>query len=150
MKTDAEIAKQQAQPPSATPEQIRANAELQVAQLKANAMTAIAQAKVQGEKDYAAIEQQTAAQDAAARDREANDKMQLATMQYLHEQKMKAADLQADAQKTNEITSAQRDIKSAELQVRASEAHKDRQHEANLAAHQVMLQPPAQQIPNQP
>ena len=150
MKTDAEIAAQQAQPPAATPEQIRANAELQVAQLRANAMQSIAQAKVQGEKDYAQIEQQTAAQDAAAREREANDKMQLATMQYLHEQKMKADELQADAAKTTQITAAQRDIKGAELQVRASEAHKDRQHEANMAAHQVALQPPVQPTPNKP
>jgi len=149
MKTDAEIAAQQAQPPAATPEQIRANTQIAITKERTDALRDIAAEKVQGEKEYAIIEQQTAAQDAAAREREANDKMQLATMQYLHEQKMKADELRADSQKTAEIAAAQRDIKGAELQVRASEAHKDRQHEANMAAHQVMLQPPTQPTPNQ-
>lgn len=53
MKTDAEIAAAGAQPPQATPEQIRANAQLQVAQIRAAAVKEAADAKVQGELAYA-------------------------------------------------------------------------------------------------
>lgn len=53
MKTDAEIAAAGAQPPQATPEQIRANALLQVAQIRAQAVKESADAKVQGELAYA-------------------------------------------------------------------------------------------------
>jgi len=150
MKTDAEIAQLAAQPPAATPEQIRANAQLQVAQIEAQARKDIAAAKVQGEKDYAQIEQQTAAQDAAAREKEANDKIQIAVLQYLHEEKLKAADLQADAANTNKVTQTQRELAAAEHAVRTSEAHRDRQHEANMAVTHAMLKPQVSKpIPNQ-
>jgi hypothetical protein len=48
MKSDQEIAQLEDKPPQATPDQVRAQAQLQVAQIRAGAMQQIAQAKVQG------------------------------------------------------------------------------------------------------
>ena len=139
MKSEAEIAALQQTPPQDTPDQVRANAMLQVAQIRAGAAQQVAGAKVQGEVAYAGKMQEIEFQNAAARRQEAQDKLQLAMLQYAHEQKMSLEQVQAELAKTAMQERTKREVAAAGNQLRENEGHHDRAHDANMASHQAAL-----------
>lgn len=150
MKTDAEIAQIQDQPAQATPEQVKAQAQLQVAQIRAGAQQQIAQARVAGEIQYAQAESEMAQADAQAKTQqtqmnneakaqERQDQLQLAMLQYAHEQKMSLQEVQAELAKTAMIERTKRELAATDLALKQSEGHKDRMHELNTLTHQSNL-----------
>ena len=138
MKTETEIAQLQAQPPAATPEQIRANAQLAVAQEKAKAMETVAQIKQQGEIQFANIEQKTAEQDASIRLQELQMKRDLALLEYANQNKLQINEIHSQLAQKAMDHSQERDLAAAEMQMRENESNKDRLHDANLQVHKVM------------
>ncbi len=139
MKTEAEIAALQNTPPQATPEQVRAQAQLQIAQIRAGAAQQVAQSKVQGELQYAQMMQVQEQQSHAAKQQEAQDALQLAMLQYAHEQKMSLDQVRAELAKTQMQEQTKRELAAADIQLRVSEAQQDRQHQVNLATHNAAL-----------
>lgn len=135
MKTEAQIAAIAAQPPAATPEQIRANTQLQVQKMRVDSMESVAQTKQQGELAYAKITEQTAQQDASARLQEMQMKRDLALLQYAHENQMNLRDVHAQLQQTAMQHSNEQQLAAAEMQMRSNEADKDRMHQAAIAIH---------------
>ena len=140
MKTEAEIAQIQDAPPSATPDQVRAQAMLQVAQVRAGAAQQVAGAKVQGELAYAGKMQEMEEQNARARAQESQDKLQLAMLQYAHEQKMSLEAVQASLAKTAMQERTKRELAAATMQLRQSETAADRTHQLDVATHNAALQ----------
>jgi hypothetical protein len=137
MKTEAEIAQLQTQPPSATPEQIRAQALLQVAQIRAQSAQSVAQSKQQGEIAFAQTEAQIAQQNASAALQELQMKRDLALLQYAHENKMSLQQVQADLAKTAMQERTKRELAAAELQMRADENDRARAHETLMAPQRI-------------
>jgi hypothetical protein len=135
MKTDAQIAALSSQPPSATPEQIKANALLQVAQIRAVSVKEAADTRVQGEIAYAQMEQKTAQQDASANLQELQMKRDLAILQYDQANKISLQQTQTDLAGKAIQAQTQKELAAAELQMRANDADKDRQHQSALAIH---------------
>ena len=65
--------------------------------------------------------------------------MQLALLQYAHEQKMSLDQVRAELAKTAMVEKTKRDISATEFQLRASESQTGREHEINLATHSAAL-----------
>ena len=136
MKTDAEIAQMQQAPQQATPEQIRAQAMLQVAQIRAGAAYKTADAKVQGELAYAQKMHDIEVIDSAAKVQERKDEMQLELIKYANQNKMSLETIKAQLAQTAITERTKRELAAAEMAMRASEAHHDRQHDLGKALHQ--------------
>lgn len=126
MKTDAEIAAQQAQPPQATPEQIRANALLQVAQIRAASVKEAADAKVQGELAYADREAAIAQANAAAQRQEAADKREMLILQYALQQKISLQDAQTQLADRAMQEQTKRQLAAADIALQSAENGRDR------------------------
>jgi hypothetical protein len=131
MKTEAEIAQLQHQPPQATPEQIRANTMLQVAQLNAQSRQQVAQAKAQGELAYAQTEASMAHDNHGARLQEMQMKRDLALLEYAQQHQLTLEQVKADLTKTAMQERTKRELAAAELQMRANESDKTRAHAFN-------------------
>jgi hypothetical protein len=123
MKTDAEIAAAGAQPPQATPEQIRANAQLQVAQVRAGAVKEAADAKVQGELAYAEKMREIETQNAEARRQERQDELQLEMIKYANQNKLSLEQIRADLAKTAIQEQTKRQLAAASAQLEQSQHH---------------------------
>ena len=125
MKTDAEIAAMTSQPPQATPEQIRANAQLAVAQTRANAALASAQAKVQGELAYAQTEAQSSHEIHQSKLQELAIKRELAILEYAQKHQLSLEQVKADLAKTQMQEETKRQLAAADIQMRMNESHRD-------------------------
>lgn len=159
MKSDAEIDALKNQPPQATPDQIRAQSLLQVAEVRAQAAHDVAKAKVDGELAYAekmrVIEEQNNRDNAQQR----QDELQLEILRFAQEEKMTIQDVQSGLAKTAMQERTKRQLAAAEVALRESESHQSRNHEvalhnsrASLDAEQAMHQRTheAHQSSNQP
>lgn len=139
MKTDAEIAQMQQAPPQATPDQVRAQAQLQVAQIRAGAVQQVANMKTQGELAYAQKMQEIEQQNQQAAAQERQDQLQLAMLNYANAQKISLQDLQGQLAKTAMTERTKRDLGAAQLQMQASEAQTNRDHAVNMETHKANL-----------
>jgi hypothetical protein len=123
MKTDAEIAAAGAQPAQATPEQIRANATLQVAQKRADAAVRVADAKVHGELAYAEKMREIEQQNSESRRQERQDELQLELIKYANQNKLSLDSIRADLAKAAMQESTKRQLAEMSAQVRQNEHH---------------------------
>ncbi len=139
MKTDQEIAQLENAPPQATPEQVRAQAQLQVAQIRAGAAQQVAQAKVQGELQYAQMMQEESQQNHVAKQQEAEDARQMALLQYSLQNHLTLTQVKAELAKTTMQEETKRQLAEAEMQLKIAEGNADRRHEINMATHQAGL-----------
>lgn len=146
MKSEAEIAATKNQPPQATPEQVRAEAMVQAAQIRAQASAASANAKVQGELAYAQTEAQMARDNHQERLQELQLQRDLAILQYVQQHKITIDQARADLAKTAMQEQTKRQIAGVEAQLSQN------QHHASLAVdihkHNTSL-PPALPEPGQ-
>ena len=141
MKSDSQIAAIASQPPQATPEQIRANSMLAVAQTRAKAQTDVAGAKVQGEIAYVHTEQQISQQNAQARQHERQDELQLAMLRYAHETKQNLEQVRADLAKVSMQETTKRQLAAASMQLQANESHSNRTHDLHMQSASDTQQP---------
>lgn len=127
MKSDAEIAAAAVQPPQATPEQIRANSMLQVAQVRASAVKEAADAKVQGELAYAdrmrAIEHDSNQTEIA----KIQMQRELAILQYTQQHNLTLEQVKAQLAQTAMQEQTKREVAAVEAQLAQN------QHHASLA-----------------
>ncbi|MFI4941559.1 MAG: hypothetical protein ACHP7O_14620, partial [Burkholderiales bacterium] len=133
MKTEAEIAQLQTQQPAPTPEQLKAQALLQVAQIRAQSAQSVAQSKQQGEIAFAQTEAQIAQQNASAALQELQMKRDLALLQYAHENQMSLQQVNADLAKTAMQERTKRELAAAEMQMRINENDRAWMHETLMA-----------------
>lgn len=138
MKSDAEIAQMQQQPQQATPDQVRAQAQLQVAQIRAGAAYKTAEAKVQGELAYAQKMQEIEAQNQQARAQERHDEMQLEILKYANQSKQSLEQIKAQLAQTAITERTKRELGQAEIALAQSEGHQDRQHDMEKHAHSLV------------
>jgi hypothetical protein len=130
LKTDTEIAQIQAQPPQATPDQIRANAALQAAQIRAEASKELGIARMKGELAYADTEAKMAFDNHQARLQELQIKRDIAILEYASKQQITLTQAKAQLADRQMQEETKRQVASAEMQMRANEGDKDRLHES--------------------
>lgn len=155
MHTAAEQAheQQQAQAGGLTPEA----AKIRVAEIQAESRANEVSRKTETELAYVQTERAMAADNAAARHQEAQDKRELAILQFLHEQKMTMEDLRATLAKTSMVEGTKRQLAQADIALTQSEGHHDRLHNQaqQHTAHMVDLHkhhnpaPAAQPVPTE-
>lgn len=126
LKTDAEIAEMENAPPPPMPEEIKRQAAIEVAKIRADASLRTAQARESGELSFAQTQAQMAAQNHDARIAELQMKRELALLEYATQQKISLDAVKADLAKTAMIEETKRQLKAAELSLQANENDKDR------------------------
>lgn len=126
IKSDAEIAQILNAPPSKSPDQVKAEAQVQVAQIRAQAALDAANAREQGENAFAATQAQMARDNHIAKLRELELERELAILKYAHEQKLTLEQVKADLAKTQVIEETKRQLGAAQLQLKAIEGDKNR------------------------
>ena len=94
----------------------------------------VAHAKVDGELAYAGKMQELEEQNARARAQESQDKLQLAMLQYAHEQKLTLQEVQASLAKTAMQERTKRELAAAQIQLRQNETSSNQSHDLNLAS----------------
>jgi hypothetical protein len=141
LKSDSEIEQLLAQPPGPNPEQIKAEAAKEVANIRAQASLQTAEAREQGELAFANAQAQMARDNSIAKLKEMEMKYRasreelelkrdLAILEYANQQKMTLDAVKADLAKTSMIEETKRQVAAAKLQADADEKDKDRLHQA--------------------
>lgn len=130
LKTDAEIAAIQSQPPQPSPEEIKAQAVVQSALIRADAAMKTAQARNVGELAYAEAEARMAENNAMARMEEIKLKRELALLEYANKRELTLEQVKADLAKTAMQEETKRQLAAAEAQLAANENDKDRMIQA--------------------
>lgn len=123
MKTDPEIAASMNQAPQATPEQIRAQAQLQVAQIRAQASATVAKAKQDGELAYAQTEAQMAHDNHQAELQKIQMQRDLAILQYAQQHQLTLEQVKADLTKTAMQEATKRQVAAVEAELAQQHHH---------------------------
>lgn len=123
MKTDAEIAAMADQPPPQSPDQLRADSAMQVAQIRAAAATAVANAKKDGELAYAQTEAQMMHDNHIARVQELQVKRDLAVLDYANKHALTLEQVKADLAKTAMQEQTKRQVAAVEAQLSQNQHH---------------------------
>lgn len=123
MKSDAEIAAAGAQPPQATPEQIRANALLQVAQVRAAAVKESADAKVQGELAYANKMAEIERDSHVTEIQKIQMQRELAILQYTQQHNLTLEQVKAQLAQTAMQEQTKRQVAAVEAQLAQNQHH---------------------------
>jgi hypothetical protein len=123
MKSEAEIEAAKNQPPQATPEQIRAQAQLQVAQIRGQAQLMTAKARQEGEIAYAQTEAQMAHDNHMMRLQELQLQRDLAILQYVQQHKITIEQAKADLAKTAMQEETKRQVAAVEATLAQNEHH---------------------------
>jgi hypothetical protein len=124
---------QQLQTGGVSPHMAQAQARVAVAQIQAASRAAEVEKKADTELAYVQTERAIAADNAAARHQEAMDKRQLAILQFMHDNQMSADDVRTELAKTAMVEGTKRQLAQADIALRQSEGHSDRQHQADQA-----------------
>lgn len=130
LKTDAEIQALQNQPAQATPEQIKANAQLQIANIRAGAALKVAGIKQEGELAYSQTEAQMAHDNHVADLQKLQLQRDLALLQYAQQHQLTLTEIQGQLAKTQMQEQTKRALGAAELQLRHNEGQANRIHQA--------------------
>lgn len=126
MKSDSEIELILKQPPAPNPEQVKAQTQVEVANIKATAQLQTAQAKEQGELAFANSQAQMARDNAIMRLKELEMKRDLEILKYANEQKVSLETVKADLAKTAMIEDTKRQVAAAKLEHESLESDKNR------------------------
>ena len=116
------------------PSASNSEAQLRIAQVRAESAQTVANTKAQAELMYAQKMQEIERQNAEERRLERQDKMQLEIIRYANEQKVSLEKVRADLAKTSMIQETQRMIHGVETQMKQNENIDARNHEANQSA----------------
>lgn len=139
LKSDAEISALQNAPPQSTPEQIRAQTQLEIANIRAGAVLKTAGIRQQGEVAYAQTEAQMAHDNNVSDLQKLQLQRDLAILQYAQQHQLTLEQIKADLAKTQMQESTKRQLAGVEATLKTNEGHANRMHE-------LLSQQPAQPV----
>lgn len=131
-----------------TPHAANATARIQTAQINAEAKLKVEESRAAAEQAYANNEAQMSRDNANARLQELELKRDLALLDYANKHQLSLEQIKADLAKTSMVESTKRQLAEAELQLKANESHKDRQHDLHLNALSNAAETTSEQLAN--
>lgn len=126
LKSDAEIEEILNQPPGPSPEQVKAETAIKVAEMRAQAQLETAKANEQGELAFANAQAQMARDNAIASLKQLEMKRDLEILKYANQEKITLEKVKADLAKTSLIEETKRQIAAAKIEQEALENDKSR------------------------